>query len=1813
MFSNALFDQDCCLKNLFFSLLSFRFILVGSAILDRWLGNHFGASESTIEFWSSFICSFREAGIGAISQTFGLMFGSGSDTNIDLDLEMQGLELEQQNMWFTQYAAQSGSQEIQQSIALDYEAQTELLSENMEFIEQRLAKQKKKTGLRSLISLGRIPDVINLILSGPSFLVGGAGLASFTLISDFAQDLVADIIPERLQAVRALEYFRNFKHALDPSIKKQSGTVSTQSVPQIKDVSNMRGIFPSGVVSFDQSLLFAEKVLQAKHDIAKVDTISSSKEIVDQLEDQHATPIEDRQMYTMSPNEGIPITADEVYKWGDYVTGFSIVDLTKEDSQDTQFRKSLYEAHMVFSTKGMDTDRSKTVIFKYGNQFLETGLAYQDKDKNWNTIDSTTKTLELYDKIDYFFDPNTDGWMTDTNQQIEVVYLEDLSPSDMDIYLKQKRMAGDLSEKMVSLDLMYLTEQEISDFYYDDFKNYLKNNPQIIINEETAPIYRKCFEVVKAITISMKTTLDGFDATDSNLIANTKKMLKDHWHAVFTSDSVLKQFSDIGLKFTYQKYVDGLFDVIFKDRFTRIQDENDLQDFIDKFEHVLNLVVLDEILRKAGIDDPKLTDYKKFSLKLEEIIDNQNTVNKLHKRFLTSFGRNKFLTSLTECFLCDPHFAYNAKHLTLNSKEYYYGYIAEQNFIFNRLRSIVVNLFKDSVSKLFDTQRRDLETKIYSSVSYEPGKSDYSNIFDLDYNKIKFYGDESRRHFDGAGILDLLTLSVSTAIKSTIFESLVQADERSRFKKSGLVDGLCHDGISAMLADVIKDLVGNKPVKQKRLVRLVGPFIVNDGLETLANVEKMMKQFYQTNVLKMGDKLPSHEVFLNRLVKRINSELKNKFIASDTVLKSEIKNLMSDSQFQKLVITDAVVSGFGGKSYFYKFLTGDDHNLAFLQLTNFLTEDVNFDKIIFEENGQFRLNLVYEYNPHFRTEKTLSLSDFPSHKVFTLDLRSSDGVKEISDDTDLQRLFNRKDSQGLVVCRHINYPDSIILVPSDRISDLEDTGIQIGYKYKGVIYYSYACDNSGERLISKLDFSNQGFKIRLGSKWVDNFYPLDQSIEDGKMIGYETTFYAAYFFGTGRDLKSFRTALQDTTVILEHIEPYRDPLHNTQFRRESSKKQITSLGSKTDYNFIDLSDLGNNERNLVGTIKNILDQFQQGFVYLPSKHKTYNYESISELVVSKDFFNQEGVDIEAMWNELNPSIEQLAALSTKLVGYSRQRQFYKTLHDILMAYTGSNELINDYINIPGRSQVTFESQYSSKFTKDEFYAIKDMEDILPKIFSYKFYTFMKLGLINLYTEQGSIKFQPLAFHSSLLKDIMNQRRIKGISANQFLPYKDRSFSDDFNRIFITVIIFGHLTQIAVIGEGEKVIYTKAPTNDLSGLIQDNVYKHPLNPNNYPNDYGVDVSSFLAQYYSDGINQDLRIKKNIKGKTAIMKGFASLLTDTMNPNIIRLAGQQLGIDELRDNADIWSEKYTLYSFYQIFNSLLNPMKADENRDYQDPTLRLARIYSGSEQATSYRISKDRSLPFWASNEFGRLQLTYPTLTQYFGNDFFTIQPALYYRHFNIWKTGSKDLSLNHLLTELDFKHKSQHLYQNLKDILSQNYKDNEEITATFHIETMSGFSEESTIDQVIKEKFSDLIEEDKNSLKFTIRKQGDNILNEAEFDAFILSITFYLVMFNAFVFIGDEASSYTLFASQRKIYNNDYLVGLDSARKMPSYVKLSQTGEQIYNTWQTQWNQDDGRPVWNIEDCWPIYLLDDARGLIDFFERAYQIAITPLGN
>lgn len=256
---------------------------------------------------------------------------------------------------------------------------------------------------------------------------------------------------------------------------------------------------------------------------------------------------------------------------------------------------------------------------------------------------------------------------------------------------------------------------------------------------------------------------------------------------------------------------------------------------------------------------------------------------------------------------------------------------------------------------------------------------------------------------------------------------------------------------------------------------------------------------------------------------------------------------------------------------------------------------------------------------------------------------------------------------------------------------------------------------------------------------------------------------------------------------------------------------------------------------------------------------------------------------------------------------------------------------------------------------------------------------------------------------------------------------------------------------------------------------------------------------------------------------------------------------------------------------------------------------------------YRIAKNSltgaTSPFWLS-DFGKLKITFPTLIQYFGKDLFKIQPSLYYTHSNIeyHSLFTKDLNLKGLLTK-EFTLKIQHLYNNLYDVLSQNYADGEKIKVTFHIEKSLGLGYSTKIYESLtvemRRKFDVLMGKGQNSLTLIIRKDGDRVINDGDFRKFIASITFYLVMFNAFAAIKDDGSSgYKLFASQKMIYNSDFVTGLYS--KDNTQYRLTLEGLQIYNNWGNIWNQEEGEKVWDYEDCWPIYLLEDALDFVDHF-------------
>ncbi len=328
---------------------------------------------------------------------------------------------------------------------------------------------------------------------------------------------------------------------------------------------------------------------------------------------------------------------------------------------------------------------------------------------------------------------------------------------------------------------------------------------------------------------------------------------------------------------------------------------------------------------------------------------------------------------------------------------------------------------------------------------------------------------------------------------------------------------------------------------------------------------------------------------------------------------------------------------------------------------------------------------------------------------------------------------------------------------------------------------------------------------------------------------------------------------------------------------------------------------------------------------------------------------------------------------------------------------------------------------------------------------------------------------------------------------------------------------------------------------------------------------------------------------------------------MNPEIIQSAGDQLGINVFEENPDIWSKININFAISEIFQWLIHPGGYQRK---QDPVVSLLRLFTGTNQQDSFIMVPQNlegsTSPFWKRGNYGTLTLDYLTFIQFFGANLYEIQPALYYSRSNI-ATHGQQLSVDTLLTS-ELINKIEHLFNNLYDILSNNYKNGQKLTAEFHIENHLGFNDESNINEAlnqdISDKFNDLIIG--NILEFTFNKDhSGEILNNDEFRTFITSIVFYMVMFNTQVFIRegdiDVDVKYGLFASQRELFSSDYIIGLGEGNP---YARLSVIGNQIFHEWNSKWNIEDNKVVWNYGDCWPIYLFDDARTLINWFSHHF---------
>ena len=331
-----------------------------------------------------------------------------------------------------------------------------------------------------------------------------------------------------------------------------------------------------------------------------------------------------------------------------------------------------------------------------------------------------------------------------------------------------------------------------------------------------------------------------------------------------------------------------------------------------------------------------------------------------------------------------------------------------------------------------------------------------------------------------------------------------------------------------------------------RIVQLIAPFAVSfrdsdkfTNQRTKNNMEIILNKFFSKNKIdNLNFKLANHEVFLVKLIDLINAELDKRKDQVTTGIKTKIRDIFKNEEDFKASVLKAASESFNSP-YFRKELS---EGSAMSDLKDTLIDQI--DKLLSTTaSGDVKLNFLIDYNPHFKTGTDLVPSDFKlGGATHILTKRGSSlEVNEVIRSTTLPN------NEPLVVGHGLdgNYKDKLILVPVSLLNEINSKNIREGFKdAKGVVHHNiFVSDGAGKKLVSKLDFSSNGYKIRKG-EWTKQFSQYNVLLKDSQIIGYEANFYAAYVFASG---ENFHAGLQDTTVTLEHIEPVNLPLHQYGF------------------------------------------------------------------------------------------------------------------------------------------------------------------------------------------------------------------------------------------------------------------------------------------------------------------------------------------------------------------------------------------------------------------------------------------------------------------------------------------------------------------------------------------------------------------------------------------------------------------------------------------------------------------------------------------
>ncbi|MFW9876798.1 MAG: hypothetical protein ACFFG0_27205, partial [Candidatus Thorarchaeota archaeon] len=281
--------------------------------LDPWiesvmykLGNYFGWSDSTSEFWGMFICSFREAFMGAAKFAIKGMVGGFGGSDISNQQEIETI-IDTNTLVDTlvDYFSESTidslvSDFIGEQSVYDYALDTlDQITETLDQVEDQISiLSSKKEEAKFKITVWSVAKrILSLGKLIPSFMVGAGGFALNTYLMDVTADYIFDV--EKVEKAlynrklsKKLTQLTGFKHILDLKSKFLQGLIIEQTAvsnfPKSADPLNPSSALTSSVAlqgqfnaydtdgtEYNVEILSHEEFMKQKQEIIKANLIKA--------------------------------------------------------------------------------------------------------------------------------------------------------------------------------------------------------------------------------------------------------------------------------------------------------------------------------------------------------------------------------------------------------------------------------------------------------------------------------------------------------------------------------------------------------------------------------------------------------------------------------------------------------------------------------------------------------------------------------------------------------------------------------------------------------------------------------------------------------------------------------------------------------------------------------------------------------------------------------------------------------------------------------------------------------------------------------------------------------------------------------------------------------------------------------------------------------------------------------------------------------------------------------------------------------------------------------------------------------------------------------------------------------------------------------------------------------------------------------------------------------------------------------------------------------------------------------------------------